>query len=107
MFAPATGIAAAIAVESDVETLSPNAVLTAQDLAVRATVAPGIGSTVTVTLRDDVADTALTCTISGTNTVCDSASASAAIAAGSRLALKLTSTGVIPPLSLLVGWQAA
>ena len=107
MFASAVGISTASAVEGDVQTLSPNASLTAQDLAVMATAAPGVGNSVTVTLRDDGVDTAVTCTISGLSTTCNSAAASATIAAGSRLSFELTSTGVIPALSLLAGWQVA
>ncbi len=106
MFAPVTGIAQVTATESDVETLSPNANLTAQDLSVRTSAAPGVGNSVIVRLRDDGADTAVTCTVSGTNTTCTSSS-SATIAAGSKMSVKLTSTGVIAGLSILFGWQAA
>ncbi len=106
MFAPVTGIAQVTATESDVETLSPNASLTAQDLSVRTSAAPGVGNSVIVRLRDDGADTAVACTVSGTNTTCTSSS-SATIAAGSKMSVKLTSTGVIAGLSILFGWQAA
>jgi hypothetical protein len=107
MFASAVGISTAGAVEGDAQTLSPNASLTAQDLAVVATAAPGVGNSVTVTLRDDGVDTALACTISGLGNTCNSAAASATIAAGSRLSFQLTSSGVVPATSLLVGWQVA
>jgi hypothetical protein len=108
MYAPVTGIATVTAVEGDVETLSPNASLTAKDLSVRVTTAPGALSSVTVTLRDDGADTAVTCTVTGLGvTTCNSSAATATIAAGSRVSLKITSTGVLTGMSLLVGWQAA
>jgi Collagen triple helix repeat (20 copies) len=108
MFAPVTGIATVTAVEGDVETLSPNGSLTAQDLFVRATTAPGALASVTVTLREDGTDTAVACTITGLGvTTCTSVAASATIAAGSRLSLEITSTGVLTSLSLLVGWQVA
>jgi hypothetical protein len=107
MFAPTSGIAQASAVESDMEMLSPNASISAKDLAVKTSVAPGIGNSVTVTVRDDAVDTTVTCTVSGLATTCSSGAASATIAAGSRISLKLTSTGTITPLSVLVGWQAA
>jgi hypothetical protein len=108
MFAPVSGIGTVSAVEGDTETLSPNASLTAKDLSVRATTAPGALASVTVTLRDDGADTALTCTITGLGvTTCNSAAASVTIGAGSRLAFKVTSTGVLTGLSLLVGWQVS
>jgi hypothetical protein len=107
MYAAATGITTVTATESDIEMLSPNASLTARDLAVQSASALPVAATVTVTLRDDAADTAVTCTIAALGTTCNSASASATIAAGSSLALEVTSTGVITGLSLLVGWQAA
>jgi hypothetical protein len=40
-------------------------------------------------------------------TTCNSAAASVTIGAGSRLAFKVTSTGVLTGLSLLVGWQVS
>ena len=106
MFAAATGIGQATAVESDIEMLSPNASLTAKDLAVKTSAAPGLGNTVTVTVRAEGADTSVTCTVSGLGTTCSNSSASATVNAGSRVLLKLTSTGTITPLSVLVGWQA-
>jgi hypothetical protein len=108
MFAPVSGIATVTATETDVQTLSPNASLTAKDLSVVATLAPGALASITVTLRDDAADTTVACTITGLGvTTCNSASASAVIAAGSKLTLKVTSTGVLLSTSILVGWQAA
>jgi hypothetical protein len=100
-----TGITAVSSTESDVEVLSPNADLVAKDLAVRTSVAPTVA--LTVTLRDDGVDTAVTCTIAALSTTCDSASLSATILAGSRLSLKISSTGVPSSLSLLIGWEAA
>lgn len=107
MFAPVTGIATVTSLEGDVETLAPNASLAAKDLSVKVTAAPGAAASVTVTLRDDGADTAVTCTVSGLSTTCNSAAASATISAGSGLSLKITSTGALTGLSLLVGWQVA
>lgn len=107
MYAPISGIAAVTATEADVEMLSPNASLTGRDLAVRTGTALGVAATVTITLRDDGADTAVTCTVNALSTTCNSASATATVAAGSRLALKITSTGIFSGLSVLVGFQAA
>jgi hypothetical protein len=82
--------------------------LTAKDLSVVASAAPGALASITVTLRDDAADTTVACTITGVGvTSCNSASASAVIAAGSKLSVKVTSSGVLVTTSLLVGWQAA
>jgi hypothetical protein len=108
MYAPVTGIATVTATETDVQTLSPNASMTAKDLSVVATAAPGALASITVTLRDDAADTSVACTITGLGvTTCDSASASATISAGSKLTIKVTSSGVLVSTSLLVGWQVS
>jgi hypothetical protein len=108
MFAPVTGIATVTATEGDVETLSPNASLVAKDLFVRVTTAPGALASAIITLRANGVDTTVACTVTGLNvTTCNSAAASVTIAAGSRLSLKVTSTGILTGLSLLVGWQVA
>jgi hypothetical protein len=94
--------------ETEVETLSPAASMTAQNISVRTTVAPGTGASVTITLRVNGADTSLFCTVSGTGTTCSNTSAAVAVAAGSRLALEISSSdAVLPTMSLLVGWEAA
>jgi hypothetical protein len=94
--------------ESEVETLSPAASMTAQNLSVRTTAAPGTGISVTVTLRVDGVDTSLSCAVSGAATTCSNTSASVAVSAGSRLALEVSSSdAVVPAMSLLVGWEAA
>jgi hypothetical protein len=94
--------------ESEVQTLSPAAGMTAQNLSVRTTVAPGSGTAVTLTLRVDGTDTSLSCTVSGTGTTCSNTSASVTVTAGSRLAFKVSSTdAAVPVMSVLVGWEAA
>jgi hypothetical protein len=94
--------------ESEVQTLSPAAGMTAQNLSVRTTAAPGSGTSVTLTLRVDGADTSLACTVSGTGTTCSNTSASVTVAAGSPLAFKVSSTdAAVPVMSVLVGWEAA
>jgi hypothetical protein len=106
MFAAVTGITTATATESDVQTLSPSVATTAQNLAVRVTAAPGVGNSITVTLRVDGADTALTCTISGAATTCNSAAATASIPAASQLSFELTPSGLgLPTVAALVGWE--
>jgi hypothetical protein len=107
MYAAVSGIAAVAALESEVETLAPNASFTARDLAIRTSIAPSLGASVTVTLRDDRSDTPVTCAVSGTATTCDSGGDSTTLSAGSRLSLKIVSSGVVPAMSVLIGWQAA
>jgi len=107
-FAGVATISAVSADETEVETLSPAASVTAQNLAVRTTVAPGTGSSMTITLRVNGADTSLSCTVSGTGTTCSNTSATVTVAAGSRLALELSSSdATLPVMSVLVGWEAA
>ena len=103
-FAGVTGITPVTAAESAAQTLAPAADFTARNLSVRTSMAPGLGNTVTVTLRDDGADTALACTVSGAATTCTSP-ATALVGAGSALALKVSSTPAAPAMSLLVGFE--
>ena len=87
------------------QTLSPARAITAASLAVRTTVAPGAGNSITVTLRDDGADTALACTIADTATSCSNVAANPAIGAGSALSLAVTATLGVPTTALLVGLE--
>jgi hypothetical protein len=107
-FAGVATISTASPTEADAETLSPAASMTAQNLSVRTTAAPGAGVSVTVTLRVEGADTTLSCTVTGTATTCSNTSATVAVAAGSRLAFEISSADpVVPAMSLLVGWEAS
>lgn len=54
--------------------------------------APGSGQSVTVTFRLNSADTAITCTVSGTNNTCTDVAHSLSVPSGSGIDLKLTST---------------
>ncbi|MDQ3150071.1 MAG: hypothetical protein M3Q38_09145 [Chloroflexota bacterium] len=56
--------------ESGVTYLSPKQTIVARDLAVKVTTAAVGGGSRQFTLRDDGADTAITCTIGGPNTTC-------------------------------------
>jgi hypothetical protein len=88
-----------------VATLSPAATIVARDLAVELTAAPGAGATRTFTLRDDGADTAVSCTISGSETTCTS-TATATVAAGSELSIRVSVSGLPASASALFGWRA-
>ncbi len=72
--------------------LSSNTECTAQALAIKLTAAPSGSHSRQFTLRDDGADTAVTCTISGSATTCNSGAATATIAAGSDLSFKIVTT---------------
>jgi hypothetical protein len=60
---------------------------------------------VTVTVRDDGADTPLACTIAGTATSCTDVADSPVIAAGSTLSLRISSSLTAAATSLLVGLE--
>jgi len=74
--------------------------------AVQLTAAPGAGNSVSVTLRDDGADTALSCTIANAATSCTNPSTNATIAAASTLSIEVTSTLLTPATSVLVGLES-
>jgi hypothetical protein len=104
-YASVTGPTVVTATESLAQTLAPTTPFVASSLSVRSTAAPGAGNSVTLTLRDEGADTPLSCSISGAATTCTNTDTSAAIAGSSALSLEVTSTGSLPTLSLFVGFQ--
>lgn len=84
-----SGYARESSTESDVDEFIVPSNVTFHSLYVLRGTVPGSGNTVTFTLRDDGADTALTCTVSASVT-CNSGSASVAVAQGSRINMKTT-----------------
>jgi hypothetical protein len=90
--------------------LSPGAAIVARDLAVKLSpVAVDPGAAVfTFIIRDDGADTAVSCSITGTQRSCTSGSATAVISAGSELTLRHTQTGTMDGLAreFRFGWRA-
>jgi hypothetical protein len=76
--------------------VSPNSTIVARDLAVRASLeSAGVGNThATFTLLDDGTPTSVSCTITDPNDRCNSGTATANIAPGSRLVLRIEVTGV-------------
>lgn len=106
-FAAPTGSSAATATEDAVETLSPARALSARNLAVQATTAPGGGNSLTVTVRANGADTVLACTIAGAATSCTNTADSASIPADATLSLEVTSSVGVLSTSLLVGFETA
>ena len=87
--------------------LSPNATIVARDLAVEVQVAPGGTETRTFTLRDDAADTAVKCVITGASKTCNSGIATATISPASKLSLKLEKTAGAAGLNTVsFSWRA-
>lgn len=104
-FLAPSGQLAANANENNVSSFTPNATMTARDLAVTLTVATGLGDTRTFTLRVGNADTALTCTVPAGNTGCTS-SQSVTIPGGSLISIGSTSTGTPSATDVRFGWRA-
>lgn len=65
----------------------------ASKLVVNLTVAPGTGQSATLTLRKNLANTALTCTVSGTSTTCTDTVDSVTFSDGDLLSILYTETG--------------
>ena len=107
-FATPTGTTGVTSVsESDVTYLSPNQTIVARDLAVKVSTAVVGGGSRVFTLRDDGADTAVTCTIGGpNNTTCNSGAATATISAGSELSIEVTENSAPGSTTALFGWRA-
>ena len=104
-FLAPSGQLAANANENNVSSFTPNATMTASDLAVTLTVAPGLADTRTFTLRVGNANTALTCTVPGGNTGCTSTQ-SVTIPGGSLISIGSTSTGTPGATDVRFGWRA-
>jgi hypothetical protein len=104
-YASVSGITEVSNTEATVETLAPASGFAASGLAVKASSAPGTGGSITVSLRANGADTALTCTISDPATTCLNLSSSAAIPGGSPISLQISSSGTILTTNLLVGFE--
>jgi hypothetical protein len=104
-YAGVSGITEVTSTEAQVETLAPATGFTARSLAVIVNTVPQAGSTITVTLRNDGAGTALGCTITGPATSCSNTGSSAAISPGSRVSLEISSTGVVLTTAVMAGFE--
>jgi hypothetical protein len=91
--------------ENNVSSFTPNATMTASDLAVTLSVATGLTDTRTFTLRVGNANTALTCTVPSGNTGCTSTQ-NVTIPGGSLISIGSTSTGAPMPTDVRFGWRA-
>lgn len=104
-FLAPSGQLTANANENNVSSFTPNAAMTAADLAVTLTVATGLTDTRTFTLRVGNANTALTCTVPPGNTGCTSTQ-SVTIPGGSLVSIGSTSTGTPSLTDVRFGWRA-
>jgi hypothetical protein len=105
-FMAPSGLAAANANENIVSSFTPNATITASDLAVTLSVAPGLTDSRTFTLRVGNANTALTCTVPGGTVTCTS-TGSVSIPGASLISLGATTTGAPSPTDVRFGWRAS
>lgn len=104
-FLAPSGQLAANANENNISSFTPNATMTASDLAVTLTVATGLADTRTFTLRVGNADTALTCTVPAGNTGCTSTQ-SVTIPGGSLISIGSTGTGAPGMTDVRFRWRA-
>jgi hypothetical protein len=102
-YSSVTGTTPVTAAEAAVQTLSPAVAFTADQLAVRASTAPT--GTITVALRVNGVDTALSCTILVGEPGCSNTSARISIPGGSTLSLKMSATGTVLPTNVLAGFR--
>jgi hypothetical protein len=115
-FGTVSGTSSADSNEGEMTTItpSPQAPIVASGLAVKLTVAPNVNCAQApncsrrFTLRDDGADTPVACTITGAQTACNSGTATATIASGSKLSIKSTIPLGSPNngANALIGWRA-
>jgi hypothetical protein len=104
-FLAPSGQLAANANENNVSSFTPNATMTARDLSVSLSVAPGLTDSRTFTLRVGNADTPLTCFVGGGTSTCTS-TGSATIPPASLISIGSTSTGTPLGTDVRFGWRA-
>jgi hypothetical protein len=104
-FLAPSGQLAASATENGVSSFTPNATLTASDLAISLFVAPDPGTSRTFTLRVGQADTALSCTVPAGVTLCNS-TGSVTIPPMSLISIGSTTTGTPTMTFARFGWRA-
>ena len=104
-FLAPSGQFAASTTENGVSSFTPNATLTASDLAISLFVAPDPGTSRTFTLRVGQANTALSCTVPAGVTLCNS-TGSITIPPMSLISIGSTTTGAPGPTFVRFGWRA-
>ena len=86
---------------------SPNAAIVLRDLRVSVDAAPGAGLTRTYAVVDDGSITAVMCAMNGAaQTTCDSAGATATVAAGSQLSFRILNVGSPGGTTATFGYRA-
>ncbi len=94
-FFPIVGGGAPSGTETNVDVDSP-AAATMKNLYVQLASAPGMGNSLTLTMRQNAADTSLTCAVSGASaTVCNDTTHSFNVSQGDLITLKAVTSGVI------------
>lgn len=109
VYVPLGGGGLSSATESAVETPAPQAA-SISNLYVQLSVAPGVGNSITATVRKNGVATAVTCVISGASTLGSDTTHSVTCAAGDLLDIQLVPTGTIaatPNVTTSVQWGAA
>jgi hypothetical protein len=104
-FLAPSGQLAASGTENGVSSFTPNATLTASDLAISLFIAPDPGTSRTFTLRVGQADTALSCTVPAGVTLCNS-TGSVTIPPMSLISIGSTTTGTPTATFARFGWRA-
>jgi hypothetical protein len=104
-FLAPSGQLAADGAENNVTSFTPNAPLTASDLAISLFIAPDAGTSRTFTLRVGHTDTALTCTVPAGVTLCNS-TGSVPIPPMSLISIGSTTTGSPTATFVRFGWRA-
>jgi hypothetical protein len=104
-FLAPSGQLAASATENGVTSFTPNATMTASDLAIAVFDAPEPGTSRTFTLRVGHADTALTCTVPAGTTLCNS-TGSITIPPASLISIGSTTVGAPTATFVRFGWRA-
>jgi hypothetical protein len=104
-FLAPSGQLAASGTENGVTSFTPNATITASDLAISLFVAPDPGTSRTFTLRVGHANTALSCTVPAGVTLCNS-TGSVTIPPMSLISIGSTTTGTPTATFVRFGWRA-
>jgi hypothetical protein len=91
-------------VESDFSMIMPNRTCQAKNFSVKLLLAPGDSQSHTFTLRSNGADTALSCTISGNNTNCNTGETSIVLPASALVSIKVNVNSAMGS-STLLGWE--
>lgn len=94
VYIPASGGSISSTTEANVKVPAP-ASTTLSNLSINLSAAPGTGNSVAFTVRDNAANTALTCTISNSATTCSDTTHSAVIAQNDLLTISIVPTGTI------------